>query len=102
MTPIEHLTQLQHSDVLEGPFALYIYEANSEYHRGPLWFTNKSNRPAEDEIPISVARRKVEEALIEGREIRIVDRGDMLVFHAKSGKVLYPNHPEKFWEEMAA
>lgn len=98
---IEHLTELQYSNEREGRFALYIYESNSDYHRGPVWFMKKPIYPEEGEITISEARDKVTKAILEGREIRIVDTGDMLVFHGKDGKVLYPNDGEKFWVEIA-
>lgn len=99
--PIEHLTQLQHSDTREGRFALYIYELGSEYYRGPVWFENAPRYP-DEQISTAEAHHRAEKAVLEGREVRICDKGDMLVFHAKGGKVLYPNNPEKFWEEIEA
>jgi hypothetical protein len=100
--PIETLTELQYSTDRKGPWQLYIYDQNSEYHRGGVYFMKKPRYPEEGEISVGDALGLVELAMDHKREIRIVDSGDMLVFHAKGGKVLYPNNPEKFWEEIAA
>jgi hypothetical protein len=98
--PIEHLTELQYSQDRRGPFKLYIYERDSEYHRGGVWFGDEPRY--EDEITVGEALSRVEQALEEKREVRICDRGDLLVYHARGGKVLYPNNPEAFWEEIVA
>jgi hypothetical protein len=94
---VHTLTQLQHSQDRQGPWKLYIYEPNSEYHRGGVWFRKVPKYP-DEEIPLQLAFEKTDLALHLGREIRICDGGDMLVYHAKGGKVLYG---EKFWEEVA-
>ena len=99
--PIEHLTELQYSRERKGPFALVIYEPNSEYHAAPQWFENTPRFP-DHIIATPEAMYRAERAILEGREVRITDSGDMLVFHARDGKVLYPNNPEKFWEEIAS
>jgi hypothetical protein len=96
--PIETLTELQYSSERKGPFALVIYEAGSAYHHGKQWFRNKPKYP-DEEISSWEALQRVESAIAEGREVRICDGGDMLVYHAKDGEVLYG---KKFWEEIAA
>jgi hypothetical protein len=99
--PIENLTELQYSTDRKGPFALVIYEPNSQYHHGKQWFEKVPKYP-DEEISVGEARHRVEKAIAQDREVRICDRGDLLVFHAKAGKVLFPNNAEKFWEEIAA
>lgn len=42
MSPTHTLTELQYSQDRKGPFALYVYEPNSEYHRGPHGSPRKS------------------------------------------------------------
>lgn len=81
---------------MKGPWKLYIYEPNSEYHRGGQWFRNKV-RYDDDEIPTRLAEVRYLDAMRQGREVRVCDGGDELVFHAKAGRVLYG---EKFWEEI--
>ena len=93
--PIQTLTKLQYSKDREGPFALYIYNLNSEYHSPPTWFMDKPKY--EGEITTEQARTIAKAAFMQGREVRITDGGDLLVFHAKGKKVLYG---AQFWEEI--
>jgi hypothetical protein len=97
MTPTHTLTELQYSTDHKVPFGLYIYEPDGLHHRGATWFRNKPQYP-DEEITTAEARSRVERALTEGREIRICDRGDMLVYHAKDKRVLYG---AEFWTEVA-
>ncbi len=94
---IETLKQLQYSIDRRGPFALYVYEPNSEYHRGKVWFMDKPQYPEEGEITTAEAFKKTVDAMCSGREVRICDGGDMLVFHAKNKKILYG---QNFWDEV--
>ena len=96
MSPTHTLTELQYSQDRKGPFALYVYEPNSEYHRGPQWFAEKVDYP-DEEITIAKAHELYAKVFAAGREIRITDGGDMLVHHAKDGRVIYG---EKLWEEI--
>jgi hypothetical protein len=98
--PIETLTELQYSQERRGPFKLYVYEPDSPFRRGAVWFQN--NPSDKFEITTGDALLLVEMALDHKREVRITDSGDLLVYHAKDGKVLYPNNPARFWEEVAA
>ena len=93
------LTELQYSGDRKGPFKLYIYEPNRTYHLGGVWFRNKPKYPGE-EIPTSHAKIKALAAIAEGREVRVCDGGDNIVFHAKGDKVLYPAPPADFWREI--
>ena len=95
--PIHTLTKLQYSKDRKGPFALYIYEMNSEYHSRPTWFQDEPKYPEEGEITTERAHAIAKGAFMQGREVRVTDSGDMLVFHAKGKKVLYG---EQFWEEI--
>ena len=93
---VHTLTQMQYSEDRKGPWKMYIYEPNSEYHRGGQWFRSKVQYE-DEEIPTTEAFGRYLKAMAEQREIRVCDGGDMLVFHAKGGRVLYG---EKFWEEI--
>lgn len=95
--PIETLTKLQYSTDRKGPFCLYIYYQNIDGHAGGTWFMAKPRYPEEGEITITVAKERFEKSMQHGREIRITDSGDMLVLHAKAGKILYG---ENFWKEI--
>jgi hypothetical protein len=97
--PIERLDKLQYSVDRKGPWQLYIYLPNSDYHQGGIWFEAKPKYP-EEEISTPEAMKRTFKAMAEGREVRIVDGGDQLVFHAQHGKVLYPAAPADFWAEI--
>lgn len=84
---IEHLTKLQYSIDRKGPWKLYIYDMGGQYHRGGVWFTRVVRYPNE-EISVEKAKALANRALAEGREVRICDGGDMLVFHAKGNEML--------------
>lgn len=91
------MTELQHSTDIKGSLALYIYDENG-FHRGPQYFRKHVKYPSE-EITSAQAHNRAFVAVSKGLEVRITDSGDMLVFHAKDGKILYPENPAKFWEE---
>ena len=95
---VHTLTELQYSKDRRGPWKIFIYEPNSEYHRGGQWFRNKVKYP-DEEITTEKAKAVFDKAFAAGREIRICDGGDELVFHAKDKRILFG---EKFWEEIAA
>jgi hypothetical protein len=95
---IERLTQLQYSKDLHGPFALYVYERNG-YHTGKQWFA-KVIRYADEEISVPLAKSRAMAAIAEGREVRICDGGDMLVYHSRNGVQLYPDPEIDFWKAI--
>ncbi len=95
--PIHELTQLQHSSEIKGSLALYVYDANG-YHRGAQYFRRVVQYPGE-EITVAEAHGLADKAFSERREVRITDSGDLLVFHSKDGQVLYPDNPQRFWDE---
>ena len=90
----ETLSELQYSDDRTEPMKLYIYGKDG-YHSGGVWFRRVPKYP-EEEITTADAKFRTENAIAKGLEVRICDGGDMLVFHAKDGKVLFPADG-KFW-----
>ena len=98
---IHNLTTLQYSEDRRGPWRLYIYETASDFnadprHSGGVWFA-RARLSDTEEIPMLAAKVRALKAIAEGREVRICDGGDFLVFHAKGGKVLYG---ENFFKEI--
>lgn len=93
---VETLTELQYSEDRRGPWKLYIFEPNSPYHRGGVWFRAVPKYP-DEEITTVEAEKRATEAIKAGREVRICDGGDMLVFHAERGAIVYG---EKFFQEI--
>lgn len=93
------LTELQYSNDRKGPFKLYIYDSTG-YHQGPQWFRRPPLQYPDEEITAHEAMVRALEAFAIGCEIRITDGGDMLVYHAKDRKVLYPQPIGNFWNEM--
>jgi hypothetical protein len=100
--PLEVLTELQYSQDQRGPWKIYVYEPNSEYHRGGVWFRKGLIKYPEEEITAAEAKERADWAIKEGREVRICDSGDMLVFNSRGGEILYPPDPEAFWKATGA
>ncbi len=98
--PVIHtLTELQYSADISGPLKLYIYGEDG-YHRGFEWFSRKPKYP-DEEITVERARVDTIVAVMAGREVRITNGSDFLVFWAKDGKVLFPKEGvEKFWKAV--
>ena len=94
--PIETLTELQYSEDEKGPWQLYIYRADGMGYQTNTWFARKIDYPGE-EINVHEARDLTRAAFDSGREIRIVDGGDMLVFHAIGNRVLYG---QQWWKKV--
>jgi hypothetical protein len=93
---VHSLTQLQYSTDRRGPFKLYVYRPDG-FHEGGVWFRPAPKYP-DEEITVLEAEKRTLKAIAEGREVRICDGGDMLVFHAKGGKIL---HRENFFQEVS-
>lgn len=68
------------------PLFLYIYRHDG-YHTGSELLRN------EDQLKTALAG-KVKEAIMQGREVRITDTGDLLVFHAEHGKIVLPSRED--------
>lgn len=82
---VHNLTQLQYEmkPDFEGAFRLYIYGQDGK-HGGGMWFHLTGEKP-DDNITSKQAGYLVKQAMAAKMEIRIVNGGDILVYHAKSG-----------------
>ncbi len=98
--PVIHiLTELQYRDERQGPLKLYIFEEDG-YHHGGQWFS-KNVRYPDEEIPIERAKVEATVAMLAGREVRVTNSGDFLVFHAKGEEVIWPKEgAEAFWRSI--
>jgi hypothetical protein len=96
LAEVHTLTELQHAEVGEGPWKIYIY-GKSGYHTGGIWFRKGKAKYPDEEISLAEAKNRAEKAIADKREVRICDGGDMLVFHSQDGKILYG---EGFWEAV--
>ncbi len=97
---IESLNELQYSSDRKGPLQLFIFEPHSQVHHGGVWFEHLPSYPEEGEITTDEAKARFEWAMREKREIRICNSGDMLVLHAREGKLVYPETAEEFWSSL--
>lgn len=95
--PSYELAGLQYSEDREGPWRLYVYDRLGRGYEVRVWFARKVKYP-EEENSIAVAKAIVDKALASGQEVRICDGGDILVYHARGGRVLYGR---EFWKELA-
>ncbi len=98
--PVVHtLTELYYSEDVSGPLRLYIYDERG-FHGGGQWFS-KSVRYPDEEITADRARVEATVAVIAGREVRVTNSADFLVFWAKGGKVLFPKEgADQFWKAV--
>jgi hypothetical protein len=94
--PIEVLTKLQYAETGTGPWRLYIYGLGG-LHNGAQWFAREPLRYPDEEITIAHAKSRVDKAIALGREIRVTNAGDLLVFRSRGGNTLYG---ENFWKEI--
>jgi len=95
----EELTELQYTVPVKGEsFRLYIF-GDDGMHSGGQWFRRMPVYP-DEEITVHEAKTRAEAAIAAGSEIRITDGGDMLVYHFKGGKQLYPAGTADVWEAM--
>lgn len=98
LPPVFTLTEMQYAQVRnveEESWKLYIYNLDG-YHYGGHWFSKHVKHPGE-EIPIRSAWAKTVEAIANAQEVKICDGGDMLVFHALDGHVIYG---ADFWKTL--
>ncbi len=65
------------------PLNLYIYDENGRYTE-PIYINNESV------LKSSVIKNLLRTAIYKKREVRITDTGDLLVFHAQNGEILFP------------
>lgn len=93
---VHELTELQHAEIGEGPWKLYIFGEDG-FHSGGKWFRKGPMQYPDEEISREDAKFKAEQSIAKGLEVRICDGGDNLVFHSEGGLILYPNSAEEFW-----
>ena len=95
----EVLDQLQYAVPRKGgSFRLYIFGKDG-LHSGGQWFCRKP-KFLDEEITVSAAEIRADRAIREGKEVRVTDAGDMLVYHFKNGKRLYPAGIENVWQAL--
>jgi hypothetical protein len=87
---------LVYDDEMSGRLRLYILDHNGN-HRGGLLFGPDVTFP---DLPVASARRHAEAAMVAGREVRITNGSDHLVFHAADNKVIHPPDAEAFWRDV--
>ena len=87
---------LVYEDKLGGWLRLFIFGFDG-YHSAGILFGRDVTFP---DLTIAAARRTVEAAMADGREVRITNGGDFLVFHAKDNKLIYPADAAAFWREV--
>lgn len=81
---------------------LYILDAEG-MHTGGVWFTSTLPlKYPEETLPKPEAQHRETEAREAGNEIRITNGMDILVYHVRAKKVLYPQGttPEQFWAQV--
>jgi hypothetical protein len=91
------LTEPQYSADRKGPWRLYTYSPNSPHHQGGVWFMDHPKHPEEGDITTDEALQRCTNTIMENREVRVCDTGDMLVYHFDGKRVL---HGESFWNEV--
>jgi hypothetical protein len=99
--PEYEFNELQYSNDREGPWRLYIYEPDG-YHSGGQWFRRPPLKYPDEEITAREAMHRALQAEVQQKEVRICDGGDMLIYHWKDGKILYPAQEamRTFWNEI--
>jgi hypothetical protein len=91
------LTELQYSTDRKGPWQLYIYHPSGRGYEIRQYFAREVRYP-DEEIGIAAAAELSNRAVANGKEVRVTDGGDFLVFHSQNGRILYG---ENFWKEIA-
>lgn len=111
------LTQLQYSEDRKGPWRAYVYSEDGKRYEHRFYFgsdgyslikklpedftpdqVNQVLCQFEEGVGIELAKHIIDRAIAAMREVRVTDRGDMLVFHSKGGVAL---HGEDFWKEIS-
>ena len=93
------LTELIYDTDLHGALALHIYNHAGRY---TTQYFRATPRYPDEETTARKARFQAEQAIREGREVRITNGSDFLVFHAKDGELIHPPcGKEEFWRQVA-
>jgi hypothetical protein len=82
-----HFDKIQYATDATYPLFLWLYTEDGKL---PPFGAER----VENERELNTYLQVCESYIREGREVRIVDRGDMMVFHARNGKIEYPQ-PKK-------
>jgi len=88
---------IQTEEVDAGPWRIYVY-GRDKYHSGGNWFRAGKRKYPEEEITFANAKERSEIAIAAGREVRICDGMDHLVFHAVNGEVVFGS---TFWNQAS-
>jgi len=94
------LGQLMYSSEVTDSLRLYIFEPGG-MHRGGIFFRKVPKHP-DEEISAEEARKLVDRAILDDKEVRITDSGDALVFHFKDGSLIHPESAASFWAKVFA
>lgn len=96
---VHELTQLEYAVPVKGEsFRLYILDADG-MHNGGQWF-RRVPKYFDEEVAVEYAEHLAGQAIRDGKEVRVTDGGDLLVYHVVGGKQLYPADTENVWEAM--
>lgn len=69
---------------------LYVYGGDG-YHSGGQWVSTTIPRKYPDEeIYLSEALKRINEAMSQGFEVRVTNDGDQMVFHAIGDSQIFP------------
>ena len=90
------LSELQYTETGDGPWKLYLYNDDG-FHGRAKWFRLGEMKYPNEEITPAEAKEKADANHAIGREVRITNGGDMLVYHSVDGAVAYG---ENFWKEI--
>lgn len=87
---------LLYSEVRTGLFKLYVYTKDGRGYDIDTYFEKKPRYPDEEIFTVQ-AEQIAKAAITTGREVRVTDGADFLVYHFMDGAVQYG---EKFWDEV--
>lgn len=98
--PTFTLNQLQYSDDRTGILRIYVFHPSGRGYEARQYFSRHIRYP-EEEVSVGDAKAISDAAVSNGREVRITNGGDELVFHAKDGVVLFPAEgADAFWRSI--
>jgi hypothetical protein len=93
------LFRLQYTTPVKGDDKkLFLYDDDG-FHYAAIWFRNSPTAYPHEVLTADAAFTMAQEHWRTGREVRVTDGGDMLLFHVVGGRVLYPQNCnlEEFW-----
>lgn len=94
------LDALQYDDDRTGILRLYVFHPSGMGYEVRQYFSRHIRYP-DEEISVADAREIASAAVAAGKEVRITNCGDLLIFHARAGAVLFPlDGEESFWRSI--